>query len=290
MTRSFYPLITPPKGNHASIDWLMENPAIAARVNQEPDLGAQFLGAFTSSLLLGGLAELFEHSGLVSFDLSSLVGASGGQLAEALNIANGWDPARTFASSSQRVFSQENPTTRQGRSIPNFSQTLAETLARLLGPTTHVYREVMFHGTDAHKDWVRRGSDPAYASGFDIVVVAGSARQILAIEVDEPCDIHNTISFHSTAQQKRKDDAKDADAARLGLPVLRLSEQQVWQQTAPCLGLALRLLDIFTPLDVPADVYRRLDYRAVPRQPRFTEADVQTRRLPRGWQPALGLV
>ncbi|KAF0653688.1 hypothetical protein L107_08858 [Cyanobium sp. Copco_Reservoir_LC18] len=286
MSRSSYPLITPPKGNHASIDWVMENPTIATAVNLEPDLGAQFLGAFCTSALLGGIAELFEQGGLMSFDLSSLVGASGGQLAEALNIANGWDPSRTFASSS-RLFTPENPITAQGRTVPNFSQALAETITQLLGPTTRVYREVMFHGTRAHSDWVSRGSHPNYASGFDIVVVAGSARQILAIEIDEPCNIYNTESYHSSPAQKRKDDAKDADVARLGIPVLRLSEAQVWRHTPACLGLALRLLDLFTPIDFPEIVYRRLDYRAVPRQARFQASNVHDTRAPRGWRPSL---
>ncbi|QNI71990.1 hypothetical protein [Cyanobium sp. NS01] len=287
MSRSTYPLITPPQGNHGSIDWVMENPLIANAVNRQPDLGVQFLGAFATSALLGGLGELFEQAELVHFDLSALTGATGGQIAEALNVANGWDPARTFAASSQRLFTPENQHTAQGRTVPNFSQALAETLAQLLGPQSRVYREVMFHGTKAHADWVRRGSDPAYASGFDIVVVAGSASQILAIEIDEPCDIRNQQSFHASPAQKRKDDAKDADAARLGIPVLRLSEAQVWRHTPACLGLALRLLDVFTPLDFTSEVYRRLDYRAVPPQPRFTAANVQDRRAPHGWAPAL---
>ncbi|MFQ6539108.1 MULTISPECIES: hypothetical protein [Aphanothece] len=288
MSRSTYPLIAAPKGDHASIAWLMENPAIANVVTQQPDLGAQFLGAFATSALLGGLGELFEHVDLVSFDLSALVGASGGQIAEALNIANGWDPSRTFAA-SQRVFTEEFQGTRQGRTVPNFSQALTETLSRLLGPHSHVYREVMFHGTKAHNDWLRRGSDPTYASGYDIVVVAGKASQILAIEIDEPCSIDNGQSFHSTPEQKRKDDAKDADAARLGIPVLRLSEAQVWRQTDACLGLALRLLDVFTDLDFPEEVYRRLNYKAVPRHERFTEANVNDQRAPRGWRPAMAI-
>jgi hypothetical protein len=288
MTRSTYPLITPPKGNHASIAWVMENPAIAAAAQQQPDLGAQFLGAFATSALLGGFAELFEQAGVVSFDLSALVGASGGQIAEALNIANGWDPARTFAA-SKRVFTKEFLGTPQGRTVPNFSQALAEILARLVGPHSQVYREVMFHGTKAHNDWLRRGSDPTYASGYDIVVVAGKASQILAIEIDEPCDIHNTVSYHTSSEQKHKDDAKDADAARLGIPVLRLSEAQVWRQTDACLGLALRLLDVFTDLDFPEAVYRRLNYKAVPRQERFSEANVSDRRAPWGWRPAAAM-
>ncbi|MCP9928826.1 hypothetical protein [Cyanobium sp. CH-040] len=288
MTRSTYPLITPPRGNHASIAWVMENPAIAAAAQQQPDLGAQFLGAFATSAFLGGIAELFEQAGLVGFDLSALVGASGGQIAEALNIANGWDPARTFAA-SQRVFTQEFLGTRHGRTVPNFSQALAELLARLVGPHSQVYREVMFHGTEAHRNWVRRGSNPTDASGYDIVVVAGKASQILAIEIDEPCDIHNTESYHTTPEQKRKDDAKDADAARLGIPVLRLSEAQVWRQTDACLGLALRLLDVFTDLDFPETVYRRLNYKAVPRHERFSEANVADARAPWGWRPAAAM-
>lgn len=46
----------------------------------------------------------------------------------------------------------------------------------------------MFHGTAAHRDWLGSGADPAYASGFDVIVVAGAANRVLAIEVDEPCD------------------------------------------------------------------------------------------------------
>lgn len=118
-------------------------------------------------------------------------------------------------------------------------------------------------------------------------MVAGSAQQILAIEIDEPCSIHNTESYHSSPEQKRKDDAKDADAARLGIPVLRLSEAQVWRHTAAWLGLALRLLDLFTPIDFPQSIYQRLNYRAVPRQARFRDSNVRDARAPRGWCPVL---
>lgn len=288
MSRTSYPLVSPPKGDFASIDWVKEHPAIARTIAQQPDLAAQFWGSFLTSTLLGGIGELFEMTGGVGFDLSSLMAASGGQLAEALNIANGWDPQRTFAA-SERVYTEEFLGTAQGRTVPNFAQLLQELLTRLLGPHARVYREVMFHGTEAYRSWVQRGSDPRYASGYDIVIVAGSARQILAIEIDEPCDIYNREPFHSTPQQKARDDRKDADAAALGIPVLRLSERQVTACTAACLGLALRLLDLYTPLDFPAEVYQGLDYRCVTPHPRYCSASsCQEERAPYNWQPALG--
>lgn len=288
-TRTSYPLITPPRGDFASIEWVKEHPSIAKAIAQQPDLVAQFWGSFFTSTLLGGIGELFELSGAVGFDLSALMAASGGQLAEALNIANGWDPARTFAS-CQRVYSEPFMDTPQGRTARGFAQALQELLSRLLGSDARVYQEVMVHGTKAHQDWVQRGSNPAFASGYDIVVVAGSAQQILAIEIDEPCDIHNREAFHATPQQKAKDDQKDADAAALGIPVLRLSERQTTSCTAACLGLALRLLDLYTPLDFPAEVYARLDYRRVQPHPRYQHhTSTQEQRAPRSWQPRLSL-
>lgn len=67
--------------------------------------------------------------------------------------------------------------------------------------------------------------------------------------------------------------------------MLRLSEAQVWRHTAAWLGLALRLLDLFTPIDFPQSIYQSLNYRAVPRQARFRDSNVRDARAPRGWCP-----
>jgi hypothetical protein len=264
-----------------------EHPSIARAIAQQPDLVAQFWGSFFTSTLLGGIGELFDLSGVVGVDLSGLMAASGGQLAEALNIANGWDPARTFAT-SHRVYSEPFLDTPQVRTAHGFALALEELLSRLLGSNVRIYQEVMLHGTTAHKEWVHRGSNPDFASGYDIVVIAGSVQQILAIEIDEPCDIYNRQPFHATPQQKAKDERKDADAAALGIPILRLSERQITTCTAACLGLALRLLDLYTPLDFPTEVYKRLDYRQVQPHPRYQQqTSTQEERAPRSWQPRL---
>lgn len=211
MQRTTYPLITPPKGDLCSIDWVMETPQLRAAVHNQPDLGQRFLTTFATSALLGGLGKLFEQSGLVSFDLSALAGASGGQLANLLTVANGWEPARSFAGCNRNLFSPENQRTPRGRSVGPFARGLESSLHHFGHADARLYCEVMFHGTAAHQKWLRNGADPAFASGFDVVVVAGAAKRVLAIEVDEPCDIHHTQALHATAEQKKpKDDVREA--------------------------------------------------------------------------------
>jgi hypothetical protein len=289
MQRTTYPLIAPPQGNLCSINWVMETPQLKAAALQQPDVGKRFLTSFATSALLGGLGELFEHTGLVSFDLSALAGASGGQLANLLTIANGWDPTRSFARSNANLFTPENKATPRGRSVGPFARALQATLHQCGHADARVYCEVMFHGTEAYRSWQRHGADDSYASGFDIIVVAGEAKRVVAIEVDEPCDIHHQQAYHATAEKKRKDDTKDADLARLGIPVLRLSEWQVWRQTDACVGLVLKLLATYAGLQLPADTFVDLNYRELKRRPRFTETSVREARVPRGWKPALAL-
>lgn len=289
MQRTTYPLITPPKGNLCSIDWVMETPQLQSALQRQPDLGERFLTSFATSALLGGLGELFEHAGLISFDISALAGASGGQLAELLTIANGWDPARNLAGCSRNLYTPENKNTPRGRSVGPFARALEKALHHFGHTNARIYCEVMFHGTAAHKRWVSYGADPAYAAGFDIIVVAGAAKRVLAIEVDEPCDIHHTQAFHATTDKKRKDDAKDADLARLGIPVLRLSERQIWHQTDACVGLALKLLATYADLPLPAQAFSKLNYRALQREERFNEHSIRSARVPRNWQPQLAL-
>lgn len=289
MQRSSYPLLTPPQGDLCSLNWVMETPALKAAVQRQPDLAQRFWTSFATSALLGGIGELFEQAGLASFDVSVLAGASGGQLADLLTIANGWDPGRSFASCSTNLFTRENTITQRGRSVGPFARTLKACLAQLGHGDAKVFCEVMFHGTAAHRDWLGRGADPAYASGFDMVVVAGAANRVLAIEVDEPCDINHTRAFHASEQRKRRDDHKDADAARLGIAVLRLSERQVWQQTRACVGLALKLLATYADLPLPAEAFQRFDYRQLSRHPRFSERSVTEARVPHGLRPQLAL-
>ncbi len=72
--------------------------------------------------------------------------------------------------------------------------------------------------------------------------------------------------------------------------MLRLSERQITSCTAACLGLALRLLDLYTPLDFPSEVYARLEYRRVQPHPRYQQhTSTQEQRAPRSWQPRLSL-
>lgn len=289
MQRTTYPLITPPKGDLCSIDWVLETPQLQAAVQREPDLGQRFLTSFATSALLGGLGELFEQSGLVSFDISALAGASGGQLSDLLTIANGWDPARSLAGCNRNLYTPENKSTPRGRSVGPFARSLEKALHHFGHADARIYCEVMFHGTAAYRRWLGYGADPAYASGFDVIVVAGAAKRVLAIEVDEPCDIHHTRAFHATTDRKRKDDAKDADLARLGIPVLRLSERQIWRQTDACVGLALKLLATYADLSLPAQAFSTLDYRKLHREERFTEQSVRSARVPWNWQPRLAL-
>lgn len=289
MHRKTYPLITPPKGDLCSIDWMMETPQIHAAAQQQPDLGRRFLTSFATSALLGSLGELFEHTGLVSIDLSALAGASGGQLANMFTIANGWEPPRSFARSNSNLYTPENKATPRGRSVGPFARALEETLHQLGHADARVYCEVMFHGTEAYRTWQKHGADLIYASGFDIIVVAGAARSVIAIEVDEPCDIYHKQAYHATEEKKRKDDNKDADLAKLGIPVLRLSEWQVWQQTDACVGLVLKILATYAGLQLPAETFHEFNYRELRRKPRFSETSVNDARVPWGWEPALAL-
>lgn len=128
MQRTTYPLITPPKGDLCSIDWVMETPQLQAAVQRQPDLGQRFLTSFATSALLGGLGELFEQTGLVSFDISALAGASGGQLSDLLTIANGWDPARSLAGCNRNLYTPENKSTPRGRSVGPFARSLEKAL------------------------------------------------------------------------------------------------------------------------------------------------------------------
>jgi hypothetical protein len=289
MQRDFYPLLSQRPQEANPERWLEDSPAgiemkkAAKSLAGEFDAFGHFFKATCTALAAGALGEIF---GGAVFDFFE------GQPLEALGPAAEASIQGMAAFASLSLLRADHKLLplfldpevkfysvtdcRQGRTVPPWGKALQFLLERHLGKGSVTV--------------VLEGRPKALSSrfgGFDVLVAAKTLGHAIAIEIDEPCHhVDPSIRYHSRPEQKRQDDNKDAAAARIGLPVVRLAEQQLIDQPAAAMGLCLRFLEARTGLQLPSSVFGQYPWQQLRKVPRFTVESEPYPRVEYGWSPA----